>query len=210
MFWVARINGEDNRPFICHWNVALRLHFCQNWFRNTNWVGRAQIIFWSMSKSKRGLEENNKISSENKADQRIWSPIVTPLTPLKELRILDRGSIAILKRRGESRYPCLIRFVKGIVSEIKSGVTRQSVGDTYICCKKRTTCPEKPKAPMTLKSQEKLIFSNAFLAPSEMMAISWSGCDLAYSSANKTLKMFRVAECPRDKTRLDLVKYRGE
>lgn len=84
-----------------------------------------------------GSVVNKSMSSANRAEQRIWLPRVMPLTPFDELSILDKGSIAMLNNSRDRGHPCLVPFAKGIVSEIKSGVTRRAVGEVYICNKNR-------------------------------------------------------------------------
>lgn len=78
-------------------------------------------------------------------------------------------------------------------------MTSRTVGDSYICRRKRTIGQDKPKSVITLNSQHKLMLSKAFSASSDTISTSWSVYDLAYSSAIKTLCMFRVADRPGTK-----------
>lgn len=103
------------------------------------------------------------MSFANRVEQRTWLPMLMLLNPSGELSILDRGAIAILKK-GERGHPCLIPFVKKIVSEVKLGVTSHAIGDAYMCRKNCMTGPEKLKSSITLNSQDKLMLLKAFSA----------------------------------------------
>lgn len=87
-------------------------------------------------------------------------------------------------------------LVSGMSGETKLGVTRRADGEENIFWTNCNSGPVKPIALMTMKSQEKLMLSNAFSASSDIMAMSRSECLLANSRAKRTFRMLRVADRP--------------
>lgn len=175
MCWLAMARGDRCFHLLERWGCNGRISLLSKLILNPEQSLKSEKSCLSLSKSVMGSVENNSMSSANSAERRVWFSRVMPLIPSAEFSILDRGSIARLNRSGDRGHPCLVPFVNGIVSEIKSGVTRRAVGDAYICERNRIIGPENPNCVITLKSQEKLILSKAFSASNDMMAMSWLG-----------------------------------